>query len=240
MSTSRWARRSALPPGYQNRPRSWSPTSAAGRATSRWCRSLHPGLRSDACRWAMPELGSPATRSISESSTISDFSDWSRLAFMRNRKTLSALEKLRRVATDPVPIERMIAVVDQELGYRLYEAVGQVKRDLSSTEAAQLRFNGAGLSIEAEVIRAAFEGWISPDLERIGQTLDRAMSSASVGPENIDRVFLTGGSSLIPRIRQLFAERFGAERIATGGELTSIAHGLALIGAEDNPAAWAA
>ena len=30
------------------------------------------------------------------------------------------------------------------------------------------------------------------------------------------------------------------ERIATGGELTSIAHGLALIGEEDDPTRWAA
>jgi hypothetical chaperone protein len=56
----------------------------------------------------------------------------------------------------------------------------------------------------------------------------------------IDRVFLTGGSSPIPAIRVMFNRRFGAERIATGGELTSIAHGLALIGEEPDLAAWAA
>ena len=56
----------------------------------------------------------------------------------------------------------------------------------------------------------------------------------------IDRVFLTGGSSLIPRIHRIFTDRFGAGRIATGGELTSIAHGLALIGAQDDVLAWAA
>ena len=56
----------------------------------------------------------------------------------------------------------------------------------------------------------------------------------------IDRVFLTGGSSLIPAIRAMFTVRFGEERIATGGELTSIAHGLALIGGEANVAEWAA
>lgn len=33
---------------------------------------------------------------------------------------------------------------------------------------------------------------------------------------------------------------FSVERIATGGEITSIAHGLALIGEEPNVAAWAA
>ena len=54
----------------------------------------------------------------------------------------------------------------------------------------------------------------------------------------IDRVFLTGGSSLIPAIRAMFDRRFGAARIATGGELTSIAHGLALVGDEPNLTEW--
>jgi len=171
---------------------------------------------------------------------FNDFADWSRLAFMRNRKTLAELDKLRRAALDPVPIARMIAVVEQELGYRLYEAVGQVKRDLSASEAARFRFSGGGLSIEAEVTRAAFEGWIAPDIERIEDALGRALASAGVSISEVDRVFLTGGSSLIPRIRRLFAERFGAERIASGNELTSIAHGLALIGEEEDLSAWAA
>jgi len=165
--------------------------------------------------------------------------DWSRLAFMRNRKTLAELSKLRRAAIDPEPIERMIGLVEQELGYRLYEAVGQVKRDLSTAERARFAFSGGGFSIEAEVSRAEFEGWIAPDIARIDEAVTRALASAGIGAKGVDRVFLTGGSSLIPRIRRLFEERFGAERIATGNELTSIAHGLALIGAEADVAAWA-
>jgi hypothetical chaperone protein len=115
-----------------------------------------------------------------------------------------------------------------------------VKRDLSVSEEARFRFSGGGLSIEAEVTRAAFEGWIAPDIERIDDALGRAMASAGVSDGEVDRVFLTGGSSLIPRIRSLFASRFGPERIASGNELTSIAHGLALIGEEEDLSAWAA
>jgi hypothetical chaperone protein len=171
---------------------------------------------------------------------FSDFGDWSRLALMHNRRTLGALEKLRRAALDPEPIEKMIAVVEQELGYRLYEAVGQVKRDLSSAKAARFAFSGAGLSIEAEVTREAFEAWISPDIDRIEGAVARALSGAGILPNEVDRVFLTGGTSLIPRIRRLFEDRFGIERIASGNELTSIAHGLALIGEEEDLASWAA
>jgi hypothetical chaperone protein len=36
----------------------------------------------------------------------------------------------------------------------------------------------------------------------------------------------------------MFVRRFGEDAIASGGELTSIAHGLALIGQEDDLAAW--
>ena len=171
---------------------------------------------------------------------FSDFADWSRLALMRNRKTLAELDKLRRAAVGPLPIERMIAVVEQELGYRLYEAVGQVKRDLSYAQAATFSFSGAGLAIEAEVTREQFEAWISPDLERIDGVVSQALSRAGVRADEVDRVFLTGGSSLIPCIRRLFEARFGMERIASGNELTSIAHGLALIGGEEDLAAWAA
>ena len=70
--------------------------------------------------------------------------------------------------------------------------------------------------------------------------MDAALTRAAVGFGAIDRVFLTGGSSLIPAIRAIFDRRFGSDRIATGGELTSIAHGLALIGEESDPAEWAA
>jgi hypothetical chaperone protein len=171
---------------------------------------------------------------------FTDFSDWSRLALMRNRKTLAELEKLRRAALDPQAIGRMIAVIEGELGYQLYHAVGALKRALSTAEAAHFRFEGGDLAIEAEVSRGAFEAWIAPDMARIEAAVDRALALAAIDAAAIDRVFLTGGTSLTPRVRRLFEERFGAERIAAGGELTSIAHGLALIGCQEDVSAWAA
>jgi hypothetical chaperone protein len=115
-----------------------------------------------------------------------------------------------------------------------------LKRQLSSKLHGELHFSGGGVSISAEVRRAEFEGWVAEDLRRIEAAMDTALVKAGIAPEAIDRVFLTGGSSLIPAIRALFNRRFGKERIATGGELTSIAHGLALIGEETDPAQWAA
>jgi hypothetical chaperone protein len=171
---------------------------------------------------------------------FADFADWSRLALMRNRRTLDELRRLQRDAVDPEPIGRMIALIEHEQGFPLYDAVGRLKRALSSAEHAEFGFASDGVDIRADVRRADFEQWIADDLRRIEAAMDAALTRGGVAPGEIDRVFLTGGSSLIPAIRALFDRRFGAERIATGGELTSIAHGLALIGEESDPAEWAA
>ena len=173
-------------------------------------------------------------------SYFADFADWSRLALMRNRRTMDELARLQKAADEPAAIGRMMTVIEKELGYPLYDAVGALKRALSSQDSATFRFSGGGLEIEQAVSRAEFEGWIAPDIAQIEATVDRALAKANVTPDSIDRVFLTGGSSLIPAIRDIFRARFGQDRMATGGELTSIAHGLALIGEEANLAEWAA
>jgi hypothetical chaperone protein len=169
-----------------------------------------------------------------------DFADWSRLAMMRNRRTLNELRKLEGDAVDPDAIARMIALIEHEQGFPLYNAVGQLKRALSSEEQAEFTFSGGGVDIVAQVRRSEFEGWISDDLHRIEATLDKVLVSAGTAADQIDRVFLTGGSSLIPSVQAIFERRFGAERIAKGGELTSIAHGLALIGEQPDLAEWSA
>lgn len=171
---------------------------------------------------------------------FADFGDWSRLAMMRNRRTIEGIRRLQRDAERPDLIGRMVALIEHEQGFPLYDAVGKLKRALSGSDHAEFQFAGGGIEIGADVQRADFEQWIADDLRRIEAAMDQALTRAGTAPEAIDRVFLTGGSSLIPAIRALFDRRFGEERIATGGELTSIAHGLALIGEESDPAEWAA
>ena len=197
-------------------------------------------------RLVLPQLGKGSSyRSFDKLLEIpdghfTDFGDWSRLALMRNRKTLDELARLQRAATDPAAIGRMIAVVENELGYPLYEAVGGLKRRLSGEDHAEFRFASDDLHIAAEVSRGEFEAWIAPDLRQIDATIDVALARAGLAADQIDHVFLTGGSSLIPAVRRLFEARFGDERLESGDELTSIAHGLALIGAEPDLHDWTA
>ena len=64
------------------------------------------------------------------------------------------------------------------------------------------------------------------------------LDKTGTAPGAVDKIFLTGGTSFVPAVRRIFTERFEAGRIESGGELISIAHGLALIGERDDIAQW--
>jgi hypothetical chaperone protein len=158
------------------------------------------------------------------------FARWHLLSLMRAPRTLRDIAEVARTADHPERLHALVTLVEEDAGYALYRAVSGVKAALSGEEAAVLRFRHADFAIEAEVTRAAFEDWIAPELTRIGAAVDAALEDAAMPPGAVDRVFLTGGTSLVPAVRRLFEARFGAAKLVAGGEFVSVAEGLALMG----------
>lgn len=166
------------------------------------------------------------------------FARWDQLALMRAGRDMRDIRKMVRDADEPEKIERLVEVLDENHGYRLYRSVSKLKEALSFQDAAEFRFEAGSISIAADVTRPEFEAWIAPEIALIEDAVDRALADAGLPPEGIDRVFLTGGSSLVPAVREVFHRRFARERIETGAELESIASGLALMGRERDLGAW--
>ena len=78
-------------------------------------------------------------------------------------------------------------------------------------------------------MRTQFEDWIEPEVSEICRCIDRLLMTCNVATQDVDAIFMTGGSSFVPIIRRLFAEKFGAETpIRAGQEFTSVAEGLAI------------
>lgn len=168
-----------------------------------------------------------------------NFARWSQLAMMKGSGDLKELRELALVALEPEPLEKFIGVIEYDLGFALYRAVSSAKVALSSQDETDFRFQGEGVDIQARITRADFESWIAEDVGRIAGTVDEALSKAGVKPGDIERVFLTGGTSFVPAIRNLFVDRFGETRLTSADQFESIAYGLALIGQTEAPELWA-
>jgi hypothetical chaperone protein len=157
---------------------------------------------------------------------------WHYLSFLRTNNVREILRSARLRAMEPGKIDALIAIVEEDLGYQLHQAVQQVKYELSQRDEAEFRFRDGGLDLRIPVTRGEFEGWIADELSSIEGCIDTLLETSGVDSRDVDRVFLTGGSSFVPAVRRIFASRFGAERIRGGGEFISVAHGLALRAAE--------
>ncbi|MBR0556317.1 Hsp70 family protein [Ciceribacter sp. L1K23] len=167
-----------------------------------------------------------------------NFSRWNQLSVFKTSKEYADLKSLVRQAVEPDKLELFIDLIENDEGYPLYQAVSATKMALSSAEEAEFRFAPLGAAGHKMVRRADFERWIAGDLAEMETALDSLFASTGTTAADVDRVFLTGGTSFVPAVRRIFSERFDGSRIESGGELVSIAHGLALIGERDDIGEW--
>jgi hypothetical chaperone protein len=150
---------------------------------------------------------------------------WHHLSFLKETHTLHLLERLERGTVEPQKIARLLRLVHDELALPLHRAVERGKVTLSTAAEGRLDFDE--LDLHFTIPRSEFDRWIGEELEAIDQVVARVLAQASAGPGDVDAVFATGGSSLVPAVRQLLAARFGAQKLSGGDELTSVAWGLA-------------
>jgi hypothetical chaperone protein len=157
---------------------------------------------------------------------------WHLLSFLRTKRTLDLLAEMESMTDDTGKITALRHVVENDLGYKLYESVERTKVNLSTAATTRLVFEDDPLHLDVEVRRADFEGWISEELAAIGACVDQILATANLSAADVDRVFMTGGTSMVPAVRAIFAARFGEGKLAGGEELTSVASGLALRAAD--------
>jgi hypothetical chaperone protein len=181
-----------------------------------------------------PALGSDSTaRSLNKllpavpAWIYANLERWHYLSFLRAANVTEILKTARMRALEPEKIEALITLIEEDLGYHLHQAVQRVKFELSSAETANFQFRDGSMDIRVAVTRAQFEEWIADELKSIERSVDTLLEDCGISRSQVDCVFLTGGSSLVPAVRGIFERRFGAERIRTGGEFISVARGLA-------------
>ena len=158
----------------------------------------------------------------------SDLSRWHYLSFLKSAETVEMLRGIRSQSLDPERIEGLLHIVQNDLGFYLHQAVQAMKVELSTEQVGSFIFEDHVVQMNGRVKRSSFEKWIEPDLEKIRACVERLLHATAIASHDVDRVFLTGGSSLVPAVRKIFEDQFEAGRISGGNEFSSVAKGLAL------------
>ena len=164
---------------------------------------------------------------------------WERIPFLKTSKIRDDLRYIRNGARDRGAVERLIALIDDDLGYALFSAIKTAKHALSGEDSAAVRFFEHGIEMKERILLHEFDEYIDSEVARLDAATAEVLERSGVKADRITAVFLTGGSSAVRAIRETVRRRFpGAEVKPDTERFNSVALGLALLAREQGLTAY--
>lgn len=163
-------------------------------------------------------------------SLFSNICSWDKMNFFNNARIKREIEEYYYFSDNDPKFKNLITLISENLGYSVFHAIEQTKIALSSQNSSSFKYSRSGIEINELISVDEYESIISRDVIRISHYLDEFMTTNGIDTKDIDCLFLTGGTSLVPAIRNLFKSRFPEIPLNSGDNFISVANGLAYSG----------
>jgi hypothetical chaperone protein len=143
----------------------------------------------------------------------------------QNKYTSSVMQRMAQSDPGAEKFKRLYDLIQQNYSYQVFEAIKEFKAQLSVDESALLDI--PEIDIQVVVARWEFEMMISDLLSEFEQAISVVLKKAHCRPDDIDLVLRTGGSSLIPAVKEILDNQFKG-KVVEHDPFTSVAAGLAI------------
>lgn len=157
-----------------------------------------------------------------------DLATWHRINTLYSDKVMADMKAMRLDIDVPERLDRMLHVLEHRYGHAVAMEVERAKIGLSDEEAIRLMLRPFTGGPNPMATRAGLEAALEAPLGRIRDRIGSVLAMAGLKPDAIATVFLTGGSSALPRLNAEVAMSLPNARIARGDNLASVGTGLAL------------
>ena len=143
----------------------------------------------------------------------------------QNKYTAPVIQRMAEPDAGAEKFRRLYDLIQQNYSYQVFEAIKEFKAQLSVDESALLDI--PEIDIQVVVERWEFETMISDLLFEFEQAITVVLNKAARRPDDIDLVLRTGGSSLIPAVKDILDNQFRG-KVVEHDPFTSVAAGLAI------------
>lgn len=157
-----------------------------------------------------------------------DLSQWHLFQKLINQKTINKLKELIPKSHEKEKIQRLLELIQDNLFFDFSNIIMNGKMDLSSNQTTQMNMDIFSDPFLLNLSRESFNKTIYNDIRQIDKALHETIKLANTSFEKIDKVFLTGGSTLVPEVKALYEKYFTKEKIVHTDVFTSVGYGLTL------------
>jgi hypothetical chaperone protein len=180
----------------------------------------------------MPLLGfgSPMKRPglDAPSGYFHDLATWASINRVYNQHTLREVREVRRESTRPELIERLLRVIELQRGHTLAIDVERAKIALSDKDETFIDLDWLEESLSAKPDRVALVDSSQRLTERIVQTIRECLAQAGLRADQAQALFLTGGTTQIPHVREAVTREMPKARVIEGDTFGSVGIGLTI------------
>jgi hypothetical chaperone protein len=153
---------------------------------------------------------------------------WEKMNFLDTLRMKLNIEKSYQYSGKDYRVKNLQILISENLGYSFFKEIEKAKIMLTHENNAPLVFQKHGVEIDEKVSLSEFKDEIiSQNLTKIEDYLDQFLEEKGIAKESIDVVFMTGGTSLIKPLNQIFKDKFGEDKLKSGDNFNSVAMGLA-------------
>lgn len=163
-------------------------------------------------------------------SYFSNICSWEQMNFFNGLKVRNDLQNYYHYSKQAPKLKNLITLTDNNLGYALFQSIEKTKVALSALPESTFVYHNMGIDIDETVSIEQYDKIIQKDLRKISVYLDEFLSKHDIKSNEIDSLFLTGGTSMVAAIKGLFKNKFPNVEVNSGDNFISVAKGLAYSG----------
>jgi hypothetical chaperone protein len=157
-----------------------------------------------------------------------ELATWHRINLQYTPKNISDVRALLRTAHEPEKIEKLLSALENRRGHEIAMAVEAAKIHLSGAPVSAIRMPGDGhpefIEVRREDLREAIAGMI----EELQAALTETLRMAQAEPGTVQTIFLTGGSTALPLVRDSLTGLLPQAKVVAGDTFGSVGTGLAI------------
>jgi hypothetical chaperone protein len=157
-----------------------------------------------------------------------ELATWHRINQLYKKNVLPELRQIRYEAERRDLVDRFIRIVEERQGHTIAIGVEQAKIALTTASKATSALANHGDWAKFSFTRKQLDAAIADSVERVVATVRRLLDDARIQAGEINTIFLTGGSSMVPALRSGILSLFPEARTAESDLLGSVGIGLAL------------
>jgi hypothetical chaperone protein len=157
-----------------------------------------------------------------------DLATWHSINRLYDPKLIRQLHGVEREAAEPHLIARLIRLAEERRGHALAGQVEAAKIALSEEPETQIALDWLEAGFAVGLTQEDLAHGTAALASAIGARIKTCLDQAQLGPDKIDALFLTGGSTRLAHVRAAIAAGLPGTKLVEGDIFGSVGTGLAL------------